>query len=101
MAEYIDREKVLDELDKSARHHANNSREESMLFRDRTIVREQPTADVVEREKIDKAIEVITRIRDSTERMITEEVSVTNACLEQYVNCYDESLRIIKQNIGD
>lgn len=68
---------------------------------DRNIVREQPTANVVEREKIDKAIEEITRLRDSTERMITEEVSVQNECYEQYVNCFDECLRIVKQNIGE
>lgn len=47
MAEYIEREKLLDELDKSARHHANNSREESLLFRDRTIVREQPLVNAI------------------------------------------------------
>jgi len=59
------------------------------------------TADVVEREKIDKAIEEITKLRDSCNRMITEEASVANECYEQYANCYDECLRIIKQNIGE
>jgi len=58
-------------------------------------------ADVVEREKIDKAIEEITKLRDSCNRMITKEVSVANECYEQYANCYDECLRIIKQNIGE
>ena len=41
---------------------------------------------VVEREKIDKAIEEITKLRDSCNRMITEEVSVANECYEQYAN---------------
>ena len=59
------------------------------------------TADVVEREKIDKAIEEITKLRDSCNRTITEEASVANECYEQYANCYDECLRIIKQNIGE
>lgn len=59
MAEYIDRENLLEELKESAKHHADNSREESLLYRDRVIVREQPTADVIERDKIDKAIEEI------------------------------------------
>ena len=58
-------------------------------------------ADVVEREKIDNAIEEITKLRDSCNRMITKEVSVANECYEQYANCYDECLRIIKQNIGE
>lgn len=47
MAEYIEREKLLDELGESASYHANNSREECLLYRDRNIVREQPTADVI------------------------------------------------------
>ncbi len=57
MAEYIDREKLLDELGESANHHAESGREYQLLLRDRNIVREQPTADVIERSKIDKAIE--------------------------------------------
>lgn len=101
MAEYIDREKLLDELGESASHHAESGREYQLLLRDRNIVREQPTANVVEREKIDKAIEKITKLRDSCNRMITEEVSVANECYKQYVNCFDECLRIIKQNIGE
>jgi hypothetical protein len=60
-----------------------------------------PNANVVEREKIDKAIEVITKLRDSCINMITEENSVANECYEQYANCYDECLKIIKQNIGE
>lgn len=84
MAEYIDREKLLDELDKSARHHANNSREERLLFRDRTIVREQPTADVVEQEKIDKTIDEVYKIRN--------DVLYANGCYEP-----DDVLDIIDQ----
>ena len=63
MAEYIDKEKVLKDLKESAEHHADNSREESLLYRDRTIVREQPTADVVERSKIDDAIKEIENLQ--------------------------------------
>lgn len=39
----IDENKLLENLKESANHHANNSREESLLYRDRVIVREQPT----------------------------------------------------------
>lgn len=46
MAEYIDKDKLLDELKESAEHHAENSREEQLLLRDRNIVRAQPAADV-------------------------------------------------------
>lgn len=46
MAEYIDKDKLLDELKESAEHHVENSREEQLLLRDRNIVRAQPAADV-------------------------------------------------------
>ena len=46
MIEYIDKDKLLDELKESAEHHAENSREEQLLLRDRNIVRAQSVADV-------------------------------------------------------
>ena len=64
MAEYIDREKLLDELGESASYHAESGREYQLLLRDRNIVREQPTADVIERSKINKAIEEIKKLPD-------------------------------------
>ena len=54
MAEYIDREKLLDELSESASYHAESGREYQLLLRDRNIVREQPTADVIERSEYEK-----------------------------------------------
>lgn len=45
----IDENKLLENLKESANHHANNSREESLLYRDRVIVREQPT--IIEADK--------------------------------------------------
>lgn len=41
--ELIEREKLINELAESSKHHAQTSREESLLYRDRQIVREQPT----------------------------------------------------------
>lgn len=46
MAEYIEREALLENLRKSHRYHAGNNREESLLYRDIRIVNEQPAADV-------------------------------------------------------
>lgn len=40
--ELIEREKLINELAESSKHHAQTSREESLLHRDRQIVREQP-----------------------------------------------------------
>lgn len=48
MTEYIDRQAVLENLRKSHRYHARNSREESLLCRDIRIVNEQPAIDAVE-----------------------------------------------------
>lgn len=41
--ELIERENLINELTESSKHHAQTSREESLLYRDRQIVREQPT----------------------------------------------------------
>lgn len=41
--ELIERERLINELTESSKHHAQTSREESLLYRDRQIVREQPT----------------------------------------------------------
>lgn len=46
MAEYIEREALVNVLTVSHSHHANNSREESLLARDIRLIREQPAADV-------------------------------------------------------
>ena len=56
MAEYIDREKLLEELKESAKYHADTSREDVLLYRDRTIIREQPTVDVIPLEKIKQSM---------------------------------------------
>ena len=41
--EFIERGNLLNELTESSKHHAQTSREESLLYRDRQIVREQHT----------------------------------------------------------
>ena len=46
MAEYIERESLVENLRKSHEYHARNSREEVLLYRDIRIVSEQPVADV-------------------------------------------------------
>lgn len=83
MAEYIDREKLLEELKESAKYHAGNSREESLLYRDRTIIREQPTADVIERKKIDTAIKEMEKLAAHKVRLISFEQSMAiDICID-------------------
>ena len=44
MSDLISRKALLEALSESHKHHASNSREESLLIRDIAIVKEQPTA---------------------------------------------------------
>jgi hypothetical protein len=60
----IDKAKLIDDLVESARHHANNSREESLLFRDRNIVREQP---IIKAVSIDKLKKLVDKLQDEKE----------------------------------
>lgn len=41
--EFIDKEKLINDMKISSMYHAENTREETLLYRDRNIVREQPT----------------------------------------------------------
>lgn len=105
MKEYIDKEEAYRAVDE--RITELNSDKEFSIVKEICIsgVKKHITAispaDVIEREKINKAIEEITKLRDSTDNMITEEITLVNGCYEQYANCFDECLEIIKRNIGD
>ena len=43
----VSRSQALKELEESAKHHANDSREEVLLYRDREIIRELPPVEPV------------------------------------------------------
>lgn len=102
MAEYIDRDKALADLKESADHHAQDSREEQLLLRDRNIIREQQSVDVVERSKIDKAIEAIEIAKKA-------QVKIALGCTdlqerEKYFHAersFALVLEILKRNIGE
>lgn len=47
MGRLIDADILIAELKESAFHHCNNSREDSLLQRDRVIVRAQPTVEAI------------------------------------------------------
>lgn len=106
MTEYVNRDKLVRDLECGIRAgnyeegyekymHINTIDDcvETVIYFDK--------ADVVEREKIDKAIEEMTKLRDSACRMITKDISIQNECYEQYANCFDECLKILKRNIGE
>lgn len=93
MAEYINREKLLDELGESASHHAESGREYQLLLRDRNIVREQPTANVIERFKIDNAIDEI------IEKSFISDIY--NDRTDDEIIKVDDVLEIFKKHIGE
>lgn len=47
----IDADILIDELKESALHHCNNPREDSLLQRDRVIVRAQPTVEAIPKDQ--------------------------------------------------
>lgn len=82
MAEYIDKNRFLVDM-------AEN------MFTDKTfheIVQEQPTADVIEREKIDKAIEEI---------LLEHNHSVLSGKSKEYYNGVAKALDILKKRIEE
>ena len=52
MGRLIDADILIAELKESALHHCNNSREDSLLQRDRVIVRAQPTVEAIPLDEI-------------------------------------------------
>lgn len=57
MGRLIDADILIAELKESAFHHCNNSREDSLLQRDRVIVRAQPTVEAIPKDNVYKAIQ--------------------------------------------
>lgn len=51
MGKMIDADILIDELKESALHHCNNPREDSLLQRDRVIVRAQPTVEAIPKDQ--------------------------------------------------
>ena len=57
MGRLIDADILIAELKESAFHHCNNSREDSLLQRDRVIARAQPTVEALPKANVYKAIQ--------------------------------------------
>ena len=57
MGRLIDADLLIAELKESAFHHCNNPREDSLLQRDRVIVRAQPTVEAIPKDNVYKAIQ--------------------------------------------
>lgn len=57
MGRLIDADILIAELKESALHHCNNPREDSLLQKDRVIVRAQPTVEAIPKANVYKAIQ--------------------------------------------
>jgi len=66
MGRLIDADILIAELKESALHHCNNSREDSLLQRDRVIVRAQPTVEAITKADYEK------RLKADMVAMLTE-----------------------------
>ena len=62
----IDADILIAELKESAFHHCNNPREDSLLQRDRVIVRAQPTVEAIPKDQYE------TRLKADMVAMLTE-----------------------------
>jgi hypothetical protein len=62
----IDADVLIDELKQSALHHCNNPREDSLLQRDRVIVRAQPTVEAIPKDQYEA------RLKADLVAMLTE-----------------------------
>ena len=104
MAEYIDKEKALSTLENTAKYYEMPNADEwtkgihyGLLHGVDNIVDNVPTEDVVEREKIDKAIEEIANYRD-----FHKDKAAKDTPLEQgYYLGYCKCLEILKRNIEE
>ena len=56
MGRLIDADILIAELKESAFHHCNNSREDSLLQRDRVIVRAQPTVEAIPKDEYESRL---------------------------------------------
>lgn len=66
MGRLIDADILIAELKESALHHCNNPREDSLLQRDRVIVRAQPTVEAITKADYEK------RLKADMVAMLTE-----------------------------
>jgi hypothetical protein len=66
MGRLIDADVLIAELKESALHHCNNPREDSLLQRDRVIVRAQPTVEAIPKDQYEQ------RLKADMVAMLTE-----------------------------
>ena len=97
MGRLIDADILIAELKESASHHCNNPREDSLLQRDRVIVRAQPTVEAIPKADYEN------RLKADLVAMLTEiQLEMESLRFGQPLRKYvvDECLDVIQQKIN-
>ena len=66
MGRLIDADILIAELKESALHHCNNPREDTLLQRDRVIVRAQPTVEAIPKDQLTELRSLALRVKHNT-----------------------------------
>ncbi len=105
----IDADVLISELKESALHHCNNPREDSLLQRDRVIVRAQPTIEAIPKDQYETRLKAdleaifvglqmeIGECVDGAEGSPQFEQGVTNARV-QVVEIIQQKINALKEN---
>ena len=86
MGRLIDADVLISELKESALHHCNNPREDSLLQRDRVIVRAQPTVEAIPKTDYEARLKAdMVAILDEFDLRLYEQYEDTDLIKVEYV----------------
>ena len=91
MGRLIDADILIAELKESALHHCNNARDDSLLQRDRVIVRAQPTVEAIPKAEYEKRLKadmvaILDKIRAEIEKAAFDDVNGSKFIFVNRVN---------------
>lgn len=99
MGRLIDADILIAELKEGALHHCNNPREDSLLQRDRVIVRAQPTVEAIPKAEYEARLKAdMVAILDKIRAEIAEYGSI---CVEYKLTLTDRRDKDIEQLVTD
>lgn len=108
MGRLIDADILIAELKESALHHCNNPREDSLLQRDRVIVRAQPTVEAIPKDDYENCLKADLRAILGELQLEIEELDVSDVVPEyqdgaeetkEYIaNMIEEKIDKLKEN---
>jgi len=101
MGRLIDADILIAELKESASHHCNNPREDSLLQRDRVIVRAQPTVEAIPKDQYERRLKAdLVAILTELQLEIEELDNPLDYDFEGYNQCAVDCEKLIQQKIN-